>query len=247
MSDEARSLAIARQATRETTFLGAHVVPPEYALDPEGVDLVTGPMLDACAPYARWVDVFCETGAFDADQARTILRAGEARGLAGRLHANQLGPGPGVGSPASSASPRWTTAPTSPTRTWTRSRAAARSPRCCRAWSSPPARRTPTASGCSTPAAAGPRQRLQPRVDFTSSMPLCIALAVREMRMTPAEALHAATRGGAAALRRDDVGHLEDGAAADLVVLDAPSYLHLAYRPGVPLVHQVFVGGAATL
>ena len=95
--DEARSLAVARQFTEETTFLGAHVVPPEYADDVAGyVELVTGPMLDAAAPHARWIDVFCERGAFDEDQARTILLAGQALGLDGRLHANQLGRGPGV-------------------------------------------------------------------------------------------------------------------------------------------------------
>jgi len=249
VTDEARSLAIARQATRETTFLGAHVVPPEYALDPAGyVDLVTGPMLDACAPYARWVDVFCETGAFDADQARTILRAGEARGLAGRLHANQLGPGPGVrlacelglaavdhctylsDADVDALAGSGTVATLLPGVEFS-----TRSPY-------PDARRLLDA-GCRLALASD----CNPGSSYTSSMPLCIALAVREMRMTPAEALHAATRGGAAALRRDDVGHLADGAAADLVVLDAPSYLHLAYRPGVPLVHQVFVGGAATL
>jgi imidazolonepropionase len=78
---------------------------------------------------------------------------------------------------------------------------------------------------------------------FTSSLPLCIALAVREMGMTPAEALHAATAGGAAALGLTDVGRLAVGARADLVLLDAPSYLHLAYRPGVPLVAGVWQGG----
>jgi len=95
--DEARALAIARVFTDETTFLGAHVVPEEYAADPAGyVDLVTGPMLQACAPHAKWIDVFCERGAFSADQARAVLAAGAAVGLRGRLHANQLGPGPGV-------------------------------------------------------------------------------------------------------------------------------------------------------
>src|SRR4029079_19707286 len=92
--DEARSLAVARQFTEETTFLGAHVV-HEGTTPEEYVALVTGPMLDACAPYARWADAFCETGAFDADQARAVLAAGAAAGLRGRLHANQLGPGPG--------------------------------------------------------------------------------------------------------------------------------------------------------
>jgi imidazolonepropionase len=70
-------------------------------------------------------------------------------------------------------------------------------------------------------------------------MPLCIALAVREMGLTPYEALRAATLGGARALRRDDIGHLRPGARADLAVLDAPTFVHLAYRPGVPLVHRV--------
>jgi imidazolonepropionase len=70
---------------------------------------------------------------------------------------------------------------------------------------------------------------------FTSSMAFCIALAVREMGMSPVEALRAATAGGAAALRRTDVGHLGVGARADLAVVEAPSYRHLAYRPGVPL------------
>src|SRR4029453_18306302 len=77
---------------------------------------------------------------------------------------------------------------------------------------------------------------------FTSSMAFCVALAVREMRMTPAGAVWAATAGGAAALRRADVGHLRPGARADLAVLDAPSYRHLAYRPGVPIVRALDVG-----
>jgi imidazolonepropionase len=85
-----------------------------------------------------------------------------------------------------------------------------------------------------------------PGSSYTTSMPLCIALAVREMRMTPAEALWAATAGGARALRRTDVGHLGIGAVADLAVLDAPSYVHLAYRPGVPLVHHVLLNGEPT-
>src|SRR5258707_12423651 len=95
--DEARSVALAAEVTAEVTYLGAHVVPPEFGANPGGyVDLVCGAMLDACAPHARWVDVFCERGAFDGDQARAILAAGKARGLLPRVHANQLGPGPGV-------------------------------------------------------------------------------------------------------------------------------------------------------
>jgi imidazolonepropionase len=82
-----------------------------------------------------------------------------------------------------------------------------------------------------------------PGSSYTSSMPFCLALAVREMRMTPAEALRAATLGGAQALRRTDIGLIAAGARADLVLLDAPSYLHLAYRPGVPLVNAVLHDG----
>ena len=74
-------------------------------------------------------------------------------------------------------------------------------------------------------------------------MSFCIALAVRDMRMTPEEALLAATRGGARALRRDDLGRLAPGARADAVILDAPSYTHLVYRPGVPLVGTTMIAG----
>ena len=246
VADEARSLALARQATGETTFLGAHVVPPEYADDPAGyVDLVTGPMLQACAPHAKWVDVFCEGGAFDEDQARAVLAAGRAHGLQGRLHANQLGAGPGVqlacelslvavdhctylsDADVAALADSGTTATLLPGVEFS-----TRSPY-------PDARRLLDA-GCNVAIATD----CNPGSSYTSSMPLCIALAVREMGMTPAEALLAATRGGAGALRRDEIGHLSLGAAADLVVLDAPSYVHHAYRPGVPLVREVFVGGS---
>ena len=244
--DEARSLAIARQVTDETTFLGAHVVPPELADDPDRyVALVTGPMLEACAPHARWIDVFCERGAFSVDQARTVLAAGDAAGLRGRLHANQLGPGPGVqlacelglvavdhctylsDADVSALAETGTVATLLPGVEFS-----TRSPY-------PDARRLLDA-GVRVAVATD----CNPGSSYTSSMPFCIAVAVRDMRMTPAEALLAATRGGAAALDRDDVGHLGVGARADLAVLDAPSYVHLAYRPGVPLVAETFVAGA---
>ncbi|MEO5709420.1 MAG: imidazolonepropionase [Nocardioidaceae bacterium] len=243
--DESRSLALARQVTEETTFLGAHVVPAEFADDPGAyVDLVTGPMLDACAPHAKWIDVFCESGAFDEDQARTILQAGQAKGLRGRLHANQLGPGPGVrlacelglqavdhctyltDDDVDALASSGTVATLLPGVEFS-----TRSPY-------PDARRLVDA-GVHVAIASD----CNPGSCYTSSMPLCVALAVREMGLSPAEALTAATRGGAAALGRTDVGHLDVGASADLVVLDAPSYLHLAYRPGVPLVHQTWLRG----
>jgi imidazolonepropionase len=243
--DEARSLAVARQFTEETTYLGAHVVPAEHADDPAAyVELVTGPMLAAAAPHARWVDVFCETGAFDADQARTILAAGAAAGLRGRLHANQLGPGPGVRLAAElglTAVDHCTYLDDADVDALRDSGTIAtllpgvefstRQPY-------PDARRLLDA-GVSVALASD----CNPGSSYTSSVPLCIALAVREMGMTPAEAVHAATYVGAQALDRDDVGVLAPGKRADLTLLDAPSHVHLAYRPGVPLVVGTWLGG----
>jgi len=243
--DEARSLAIARQYTQETTYLGAHVVPAEFEDDPDGyVELVTGPMLEACAPHAKWIDVFCEKGAFDADQARTVISAGRGKQLGARLHANQLGPGPGVQLAAElglQAVDHCTYLSDDDIRVLADTGCVAtllpgvefstRSPY-------PPARDLLDA-GCNIAIATD----CNPGSSYTSSMPFCIAVAVREMRLTPAEAVAASTIGGARALGLSEAGHLGLGSPADLVVLEAPSHVHLAYRPGVPLVRQVFVGG----
>ena len=241
VDDEARSLRLARELTPETTYLGAHVVPPEFADDAAGyVALVTGAMLDAAAPHARWIDVFCETGAFDVDQARAILEAGAARGLGARMHAGQLGESAGVqlAVEIGAASVDHCTflsevdvaALGSGTTVATLLPGVEFSTR----QPYPDARRLLEAG-----ATVALATDCNPGSSFTSSMAFCIAVAVRDMRMTPAEALWAATAGGARALRREDVGVVRVGARADLVVLDAPSYVHLAYRPGVPLVRQV--------
>ena len=243
--DEARSVAIAAEVTPEVTYLGAHVVPPACEADPAGyVDLVCGAMLDACAPRAKWVDVFCERGAFDRDQAAAVLAAGTAAGLQPRVHANQLGPGPGVqlavAAGAASAdhcthlddadvdalASSGTVATLLPGVEFS-----TRQPY-------PDARRLLDA-GVTVALATD----CNPGSCFSSSMAWCIALAVREMHMTTQEAVWAATAGGARALRRTDVGHLGVGARADLVMLEAPSHSYLAYRPGVPLVAGFWLGG----
>ncbi len=243
VDDEQRLLRVAREVTEETTFLGAHVVPPEYAEDPEGyVDLVTGPMLDACAPYAKWIDVFCETGAFTPEQSRRILTAGAARGLGVRVHASQLGPGEGVALAVEldAASVDHCTYLTDEDvdRLAASATVAGLLPGVEFSTRHPyPDARRLLDAGAKVALASD----CNPGSSFTSSMPFCIALAVRDMGMTPAEALRAATLGGAEALRRADVGHLRPGARADFAVLDAPSSVHLAYRPGVPLVSRTYV------
>ncbi len=243
--DEARSVALAAEFTPEVTYLGAHVVPPEFAGDPGGyVDLVCGPMLDACAPRARWVDVFCERGAFGPDEAAAVLAAGIAAGLQPRVHANQLGPGPGVQLAvrhgAASADHCTYLADADVDALASSATVATLLPGVEFSTRQPyPDARRLIGAGVTVAIATD----CNPGSCFTSSVPFCIALAVREMRMTTEEALWAATAGGARALRRTDVGHLGIGARADLVMLDAPSHAYLAYRPGVPLVAAVWQAG----
>jgi imidazolonepropionase len=242
VEDELRSLRIAKQECDAATFLGAHVVPAEYAdRRADYVDLVRGPMLDACAEYADYVDVFCERGAYDEAETRLILDAAKARGIPVRLHANQLGHGPGVRLAVeygAASADHCTYLEAKDIEALAGSETVAtllpgvefstRSPY--------PDARSLLDAGASVALATD----CNPGSCYTSSMPFCIALAVREMRMSPGEALKAATLGGAKALGRADIGHLAIGARADFAVLDAPSHVHLAYRPGVPLIHSVW-------
>ena len=243
--DEQRCLDIATRVTDDTTFLGAHVVPPEFAGRADDyVHLVCTDMLAAAAPHARWIDAFCEHGAFDTDQCRAVITAGAAVGLTGRLHANQLGHGPGVqlavqlGCASADHCTYLTDADiealAGSTTVATFLPAADFSTR----QPYPDARRVIDA-GVQVALATN----CNPGSSYTSSMSLCIALAVRDMHMTIEEAIAAATSGGAAALRRSDIGRLLPGAGADLIILDAPSYTHLVYRPGMPLIDTTIVRG----
>ena len=240
---ERRSVRIAAEQTPEVTYLGAHVVPAGVERG-EYLDLVCGPMLAACAEHARWVDVFCEQGAFDVDESRAVLRAGIAAGLAPRLHANQLTAGGGValavelGAASADHCTHLTAADIDALAG--SDTVATLLPLVEFSTRSPyPDARGLLDAGATVALATD----CNPGSGYSTSMPLAIALAVREMRMTPAEAVYAATVGGAQALRRTDIGRLAVGLRADLTVLDAPSYLHLAYRPGVPLVHRVWLAG----
>jgi imidazolonepropionase len=245
VATEQRSVRLAAEQTSEVSFLGAHVVPAGVDRG-DYLDLVCGPMLDACAPHARWVDVFCEQGAFDVAESRAVLRAGMAAGLAPRLHANQLSAGGGVALAveldAASADHCTHLSASDIDALAGSSTVATLLPLVEFSTRSP----YPDARGLlDAGAVVALATDCNPGSGFSTSMPLAIALAVREMRMTPAEAVYAATAGGAQALRRDDIGRLAVGMRADLVALDAPSYLHLAYRPGVPLIRQVWIGGTA--
>lgn len=241
VDDEARSLVAARGVTDETTFLGAHVVPPDVDAE-EYVDLVCGEMLEKCARNARWIDVFCDRGAFTVEQTRRILAAGAAAGLGTRLHANQLQHGGGIalGVEMGVASCDHCTH-VSDTDVELLAGAAAATV----------ATLLPTAELCTRSPFPDARRLIDagvtvalasdcnPGSSYTSSMPLVVALGVISMGMTCDEAVWAATKGGARALRRTDVGGLTPGMRGDLAVLDAASHVHLAYRPGVNLVSAV--------
>ena len=246
VATEERSVRIASELTDEVTFLGAHLVAPEFSSDADAyVDLVVGEMLNACAPHSNWIDVFCDRGAFTTAQSRRILEAGIAKNLKPRIHLNQLEQGDGIAMAIEldCASADHLTYLTDDDITDL-------------AASNTVAGLVPGAD-FSTRAPQYPRGRdlldagavvalspdCNPGSSFTTNMPLMIALAVREMHLTVDEAVFAATMGGAISLRRDDVGHLSIGAKADFALLNAPSYIHLAYRPGVPLISTTWKDG----
>lgn len=239
---EARSLKVAREFTQDVTFLGAHVVPKDKDRE-EYLELVCGEMLQAAKPYAKWVDVFCDRGAFSVAEAREILTAGIAAGLKPRMHANQL-ENLGAISLAveldcasvdhcthlSDEDIALLAASNTVATLVPGAEFSTRSPY-------PDAGRL-LAAGVKIAIATD----CNPGSSYTTSMPFCIAIAVREMNLSLDQALWAATKGGAAALRNNK-GSLSVGAAADFAVLDAPNHIHLAYRPGVQLVEATFIAG----
>jgi imidazolonepropionase len=245
LNDELRTLRIARELSGETTFLGAHLLPPEFeGRAQDYIQFLCDDVLPAVAPFARWVDAFCETGAFNAEECRTVIQAGVRAGLGARLHGNQLGHGPGVAlavelgcasvdhctylsnNDVDALASSDTVATLLPATDF------------CTRQPYPDARRLLDAG-----ATVAIASNCNPGSSYTTNIPFCMALAVREMRMTAEEALAAATLGGANALRRNDVGKLSPGCSADMLLLDAPSYTHLVYRTGVPIVRWTMIAG----
>lgn len=249
VADELRGLRIAAEFTDDTTLLAAHVVPPEFAADPDAyIDLIIGDMLPAAVGVARWVDAFCDRGAFSVAQTRRLFEAAREQGFLLRMHANQLGPSPAVDLAIE--------------------RGCASVDHCTHLDDAQVARLAASdtvvtllpGAEFSTRSTYPSGRRLvdagvtiaiatdcNPGSSFTTSMPFCIALAVRDMHLNPAEAVWAATAGGARALRRPELGGLAPGQRADLVLLNAPSHIHLAYRPGVDLIAAVWQGGRPVL
>jgi imidazolonepropionase len=245
VEDEARQLVVARQLTEETTFLGAHIVPKEYSMRPDDyVDLVCGPMLEAAKPNAKWIDVFCDKGAFTPDQSRKILKAGMAKGLLPRIHANQFEPGEGaqIGVELDAASVDHVTyLSDSDIDLLSGSKTLA---------TLLPAAEFSTRSKYSDArrlfeagVAVALASDCNPGSSYTTNMPFVIAIAVRDLFFSPEQAIWSATKGGAMALRRRDIGHLGVSALANFSILSTASYVHLAYRPGVPLIDEVWRNG----
>ena len=243
--DELRSLEIAKTFTDETTLLAAHVIPDEFKSNPDAyVDLIINSIIPSST--SKWVDVFCDQGAFNPEQSEAILRAGIAQGVLPRIHANQLTAGKGVELAVSlnaasadhlskssaadiallaSSNTVATLLPGAEFSTHLESNLG----------------RKFLDAGATVAIASD----CNPGSSYTTSMPFCIAAAVSLLGFTVEEAVLAATLGGAQALRRDDIGRIAIGKRADMVLLESPSYIHLAYRPGVHLVHSTYKSGRA--
>lgn len=250
VAQEQRAARIAAEAVDEVTFLGAHLVPA--GVDPQAyVDLVCGPMLAAVRPYVRWADVFCETGAFDVEQSRQVMEACAAAGLGLRVHGNQLGRSGGV-ELAIEVGAASVDHVNHLSREDVEQLAASQTvatvlPACDLSTHAPLAPARELLDAGATLAIAS---NCNPGTSYTTSMNFCVGTAVLQMGLSIAEAVRAATWGGARALRREvgskdapAVGSIAIGARADLHVLDAPAAIHLAYRPGMPLTWAVWRDG----
>ncbi|GFZ92308.1 imidazolonepropionase [Nesterenkonia alkaliphila] len=255
----ARLLDELRQAGEvdAVTYLGAHLVPPGEKAE-SYTALAAGPMLEAVSQHVQWADVFCEEGAFTADQSRQVLSAAKEAGLGLRVHGNQLGQGPGVqlavelGAASVDHVNYLSEADIEALQsTWA-------------GWDAGQAEGTPGTTATCLPACdlstrqplAPARQLLDagvaialasncnPGTSYTTSMNFNVSTAVLQMRLSLKEAIRAATFSAAVSLgAHHEVGSLEVGKRADLHMLDAPRAIHLAYRPGMPMTYAVWRKG----
>ncbi len=246
-------LAVARRlgeelpVTVKTTFLGAHSVPVEYRGDREGyVDLVVEEMLPAVAPLADYCDVFVEDGVFSVDEGRRIFDRAAELGMGARVHSEQLGHTGGamlaaeIGAAsadhldfadeddAGALAEAGVAAVLVPGASYTLRSRQAPAPMLLEA-------------GCTVALATD----CNPGTSYFESMIPILSLGVVEMGLSVAEALSAATLGGARSLGFDDRGTIEAGKVADLIIIDAPSAGHLVYRPGADLVRATIKEGVA--
>ena len=240
---EGLAIEIASEFTDETTLLAAHVVPEEYSSEADSyLQLIIETMIPATS--AKWIDVFCDRGAFTPEQTRKIFSAAKEYGLLPRIHANQLEAGEGVAIAiefdAASADHLSTSSSKDIELIAASNTVATLLPGA--EFSThlvPGLGRSFLDAGAKVAIATD----CNPGSSFTTSMPFCIASAVSLLGFTVDEAIQAATIGGAAALRRTDIGKISSGYTADFIALDAPSYIHLAYRPGVNLVRNIYKSG----
>lgn len=247
VENELRSARIAAEVADDVTFLGAHVVPAGADAD-SYVELVTGPMLAAVLPYVSWIDVFAERGAFDEDQSRAVLAAGVAAGLGVRVHGNQLGLGPGVQLAVefdAASVDHCNHLSDSDIEALAGSKVVATLLPACDLCTREPF--APARALLDAGATIALASNCNPGTSYTTSMAYGVTTAILQMGLTIDEAIWAATKGGATALRRAEgegaIGSLVVGSRADLQVLEAPSVTHFAYRPGVPLTSAVWQAG----
>ena len=227
------------------TFLGAHSVPSEMASNREAyLDLVENEMLPACAPLARFCDVFCDTGVFTLDETRRVVEAGRRHGLVPRLHADQLAASGGAGLAAelgAASADHLDHITAEEIAAMARARTTAvLLPGVSLSMRLPfPDPRPLLEAGLTVAIATD----ANPGTSYVLTMPFVVTLACLEMGMSAEQAVWSATRGGALSLQLPDRGWITAGAAADLVVLDADSYLHLPYRPDSNLIYRVIKSG----
>ena len=236
---ELKSLRAMRAAAEDhpvdvyPTFLGAHTVPQEFSGAAEYVEYVVSEVLPEAARYARAADVFLERGSFEVPEARRYLEACADYGLALRLHADQFserGAIPLAVELGARSADHLEATGEEGARTLARSDVAAVLLPACGLFLDlplPPARRL-----VEERAIVALASDFNPGSSFCESLPLVMNLGCTRLGLSPAEALNACTANAAHVLGMDDIGRLAPGYRADVLVLDAPDWRHLAYHLG---------------